>query len=320
MKAAIVTRYGARGAIEVREAPKPAPGPGEVLVRVRAATVNRTDCGELRNPVLTGLIAGRGGRRRTILGMDVAGEVEAVGAGVSRFKPGDRIFGMSPLARDGAQAEYVCLSETAPIAEIPVGLRFDEAVVCEGSYYASGSITAFGLKPGHRILIYGASGAIGSAAVQLAKHRGAEVTAVVATDRLEMARSLGADRVVDYATPEFRELGMSYDFVLDAVGKMTARRWRPLLKPDGVFATTDIGPGGQSLRLLLWSLVTRSGRVTVPVPRRGSAPAFVDFLKARMEAGEFRAVVDRHYPLVAIADAYRYVQTGQKAGIVVIDV
>jgi NADPH:quinone reductase-like Zn-dependent oxidoreductase len=320
MKAAIITRFGSRWSIEVWQVPKPVPAAGEVLVRVRAATVNRTDCGELRHPLLVGLIAGRGRARRTILGMDFAGEVEAVGAGVTGFKPGDRVFGMCPYGRNGAQAEYLCLPESGPIAAMPAAMPFDQAPVCEGAYYANASVTQFGLGPGRNILVYGASGAIGTAAVQLAKYAGAEVTAVVAGRHLDLARSLGADRVVDYATPEFRKLGKSFDFVLDAVGKMTIFQWRRLVKPDGRVAITDLGPWGQDLPFLLWSAVTRDGRVSVPLPERGSAQAFVNFLKERMEAGQFRAVVDRKYPLDAIADAYRYVETGQKAGIVVIDV
>jgi NADPH:quinone reductase-like Zn-dependent oxidoreductase len=227
---------------------------------------------------------------------------------------------MCPFSKDGAQAEFLCMAETGPIALMPSNLRFDQAVVCEGAYYASPTIEHFGLKPGHRILIYGASGAIGSAGLQLAKERGAEVTAVVAGRHLDMARSLGADLVVDYMTPAFDQLGRSYDFVFDSVGKLGARRWRRWLKPGGVFAATDAGPWGQNLLFLLWSSVTGSRRIVVPLPKRGSAPAFVAALRDKLEAGRFVPVVDRRYPLAAIADAYRYVQTGQKAGIVVIDV
>jgi NADPH:quinone reductase-like Zn-dependent oxidoreductase len=198
-------------------------------------------------------------------------------------------------------------------------MPFDEAPVCEGAYYANASVSKF-CKPGCKALIYGASGAIGTAAVQLAKYYGAYVTAVVAARHVGMARSLGADRVVDYQTQEFRQLGANFDFVLDAVGKLAVFRWRRLLHPDGFFAVTDLGPGGQDVPFLLWSAITRSSKVSVPLPRRGSAPQFVNFLKERMEAGQFRAVVDRKYKLDAIADAYRYVQTGQKTGIVVIDV
>ena len=318
MKAAIVTKFGSRWSIEVGDVPKPVHAAGELLVRIRAATVNRTDCGELRHPLLERLITRQ--KQRVVLGLDFAGEVEAVGNAVSTFRPGDRVFGMCPRGRNGGQAEYVCVPEDGAVAAIPEAVPFDHAPVCEGAYYANATVEAFSLGPGHSILIYGASGAIGTAAVQLAKYAGAEVTAVVEGRHVALATSLGADRVIDYATPEFMQLEPNFDFVLDAVGKMTVGQWRRLLKPTGRFAVTDLGPRGQEIPFLLWSAITRDGRATVPLPRRGSAPAFVRFLAARMEAGQFRAVVDRKYALDAIAEAYCYVQRGQKTGIVVIDV
>jgi len=255
-----------------------------------------------------------------VLGLDFAGTIETTGADVSAFRPGDRVFGMCPRGANGAQAEYFCMPETGAIGAMPSATPFDRAPVCEGAYYAYGSVSKFCVTPGCETLIYGASGAIGTAAVQLAKYFGAHVTAVVANRHLDMARSLGADRVIDYTTPEFRTLGKSFDFVLDAVGKMTVFQWRRLVKPGGFFAITDLGPWWQDAPFLLWSAITRNGKVSVPLPKRGSAPQFVNFLKERMETGQFRAVVDRKYPLDLIADAYRYVQTAQKAGIVVIDV
>jgi NADPH:quinone reductase-like Zn-dependent oxidoreductase len=320
MKAAIIARYGSPGVIEVREVPAPVPGPDEVLIRVHAATVNRTDCGELLHPTLVRLLTGARRSRRNILGMDFAGTIETVGASASRFKPGDRVFGMCPLRNDGAQAEYFCMPETGPIAHMPSNLRFDQAVICEGAFYANPTIEHFVLKPGHRILIYGASGAIGTAALQLAKDRGAEVVAVVAGRHLPLARSLGADLAIDYTTGAFDQLGRRFDFVLDAVGKLGIGRWRRLLKPGGVFASTDRGPWSQNLLFLLWSKVTGNGRVVVPLAKRGSGQAFVTGLRDKIEAGRFIPVIDRRYPLTAIADAYRYVQTGEKAGVVVIDI
>lgn len=320
MQAAVVTRFGSRWSIDVRDVPRPNAAAGEVLVRVRAATVNRTDCGQLLHPLLERLIVSRGNPPRKILGMDFAGEIQDVGNRVAAFKVGDRVFGMCPFSRNGAQADYICMPENGPVAVMPAATAFDQAPVCEGAYYANATVSAFGLRAGQTILIYGASGAIGSSAVQLAKYAGAEVTAVVAARHLDLARSLGADHVIDYATSEFQQLGRTFDFVLDAVGKMTVPQWRRLLNGSGRFAVTDLGPWGQEAPFLLWSAVARNGRVTVPLPKRGSAPEFVNFLKERMEAGQFRAVVDRRYPLGAIAEAYRYVQTGQKAGIVVIDV
>jgi SAM-dependent methyltransferase len=204
--------------------------------------------------------------------MDFAGTVEAAGATANLFNPGDRVFGMCPFRNNGAQAEYFCMRETGPIARMPSNLRFDQAVVCEGAYYARPTIEHFALRPGHRILIYGASGAIGTAALQLAKDRGAEVVAVVAGRHLGLARSLGADLAVDYTTDAFDQVGRSFDFVLDAVGKLGIRRWRRWLKPGGVFAATDRGPWSQNLLFLLWSKVTGNGWVVVPLPKRGSGP------------------------------------------------
>jgi NADPH:quinone reductase-like Zn-dependent oxidoreductase len=320
MRAATIARYGSPGVIALCDIPVPTPAPGEVLVAVHATTVNRTDCGELRHPAMMKLLHGLRRRRRTVLGMDFAGIIEAVGSTTSMFKPGDRVFGMCPTRNDGAQAEFFCMPETGPIAPMPVNLRFDQAVICEGAYYASGSIDHFNLESGHRVLIYGASGAIGTAALQFAKLRGAEVTAVVAGQHLDLARSIGADHAVDYTTTAFDQLGRDFDFVLDAVGKLGIGRWRRLLKPGGAFAATDGGPWGQNLFFALWSLVSRNGWRVVPLPKSGGGQLFVNRLKDEIEAGRFVPVIDRRYPLAETAEAYRYVQTGTKAGVVVIDV
>jgi len=249
--------------------------------------------------------------------MDFAGEVEAVGAAVRSFAPRDRVFGLTP-GDHGGHAEYLCVPESSAIATMPVGLSFAEVVACEGALYANTNLRGFGLSPGHTILIYGASGAIGTAAVQLAKSYGAEVTAVVATQHLALAKSLGADHVIDYTAQDFTQLGQTFDFVFDAVGKASYFRCRGLLKPAGSFAATDFGSRGQNLPPLIWFGITRSKRMIFPIPK--STKAFVEFLEARMAAGEFRGVIDRRYPLDQIRDAYRYVETGQKTGIVVVDV
>jgi NADPH:quinone reductase-like Zn-dependent oxidoreductase len=320
MRAVISARYGSPDVLEIRQVPKPEPKPGEVLVAVHAAAVGRTDCGMLRpHPRLLGrLMFGLRRPSRTILGMDFAGVVEAVAAGVTKFKPGERVFGMLRYRELGAHADYLCVPQDGYIAPMPAGLRFEEAVVCEGAFYAYHSLKGLGVKSGDKILIYGASGAIGTAAVQLAKSFGAHVTAVVATRHLELVKSLGAERAVDYTKEKFTRIGDTFDGLLDAVGKTTYLRCRRLLKPGATFAGTDIGPWGQTLLLVFWCWIIGSKRVIVALPRR--VERFVDFLKERMEAGEFRAVIDRRYPLEAIADAYRYVETGQKTGIVVINV
>lgn len=320
MRAAVCTRYGTPDVVEIQQIPKPAPKSGEVLVAVHAATVGRTDCGMLRpHPrVLGRLMYGMFRPKHTILGMEFAGEVEAIGDDVASFKPGDRVFGMLRLRELGAHADYVCVPEGGYIATMPGGLPFEQAVVCEGAFYAQVCLTALNVKTGDKILIYGASGAIGTAAVQLAKCLGARVTAVVDTRHLALVESLGADRAVDYTREDFTRIGDTYDGLLDAVGKTTYLRCRRLLKPRAMFVGTDLGPWCQTALLTIWSAITGRGLVTIAVPR--PVPGFVVRLKALIEAGKLRAVIDRRYSLEAIADAYRYVETGQKTGIVVINV
>ena len=319
MKAVVNERYGSPDVLEIREVAKPESKTGEVLIRVHATTVSRTDCGALRpHPALIGrLLMGLFCPKWTILGLDFAGKVEAVGADVTLFKPGEPVFGMSP-DHYGAHAEYVCIPENGTIATMPLGVGFNEAVVCEGAWYADTYLKKFGIKTGHKILIYGASGAIGTAAVQLAKSYGANVTAVVATRHLELVKSLGADHVVDYTAEDFTKIGETFDFVLDAVGKTTFFHCRRLLRPGGVFSAADLGPWWQNILLAAWSSITGSNRVVLPMPK--SSKTFVEYLKGCMEAGEFRAVIDREYPFMGIADAYRFVETEQKTGTVVINV
>jgi NADPH:quinone reductase-like Zn-dependent oxidoreductase len=318
MKAAFSTRYGSPDVLEVREAPKPTAQENEVLVKVHATTVNRTDCGMLRgHPLFARLFIGLPKPKRNILGLDFAGEIEAVGAGVTLFKPGDRVFGMSP-SRYGAHAEYICVPESGTITTLPENTPYQEAVLCEGAWYAGGILRGFGVKPGDKILIYGASGAIGIAALQLAKAEGAEVTAVVAARHAELVKSLGADHVIDYTAQDFTQVERVFDFVLDAVGKTTFFKCRKLLKPGGTFSATDLGPWGQNAWLAIWSSITRRKRVIFPLPT--ISKTFMSSVKAHMEAGRLRAVIDRIYPLDEIANAYRYVETEQKTGIVVISV
>jgi NADPH:quinone reductase-like Zn-dependent oxidoreductase len=318
MKAAVNTRYGSPDVVEILDVAKPQALPGEVLVKVHATTVSRTDCGSLRaHPFFARAFTGLWRPKRTILGMDFAGEVETVGAGVRLFAPGDRVFGLTPGGY-GGHAEYLAVPEAGAIAVMPPGLQYEQAVACEGALYADTNLRAFGLGPGHKILVYGASGAIGTAAVQLAKSYGAEVTAVVATQHLQLAESLGADHVVDYTGGGLTRMSETFDFVLDAVGKAGYFACRRLLKPGGSFAATDFGPRGQNVLMLIWYGIRRSKRVIFPIPK--STKTFVEFLAARMAAGEFRAVVDRVYPLDEIREAYRYVETGRKTGIVVIEI
>jgi NADPH:quinone reductase-like Zn-dependent oxidoreductase len=318
MKAAVSHRYGSPDVLDIREISVPVPGAGEILVRVHATTVGRTDTCALRaHPFFVRPHTGLLRPKRNIPGFDFSGTVVATGSGATKFRQGDRVFGLTPGGY-GAHAEYVCMPASAAVCSMPTGKRFQEVVVCEGAWYADTYLRAFNLKPGHNILIYGASGAIGTAAVQLAKFYGAEVTAVVAKPQLELARRLGADQVVDYTAEDFTAIGEVFDFVLDAVGKTSYFQCRRLLKPRGVFAATDLGRWWQNIFLSVWSSLWRTGRVMLPLPRNDRQ--FVEFLKTLIESGDFRAVIDRTYRLSDIADAYRYVETGKKVGIVVVEV
>lgn len=316
MRAAVNTRYGGPEVVRIRQMPMPAPGSTDVLVRVYASTVSRTDAEMLRaHPFFSRALTGLRRPKHPIRGMDFAGEVAAVGADVSAFGPGDRVFGLAPND-SGGHAEYLCVPAGGSIAVLPPGIGYTDAVVGEGALYANTYLDAIRLRPGQSILIYGASGAIGTAAVQLAKAAGATVTAVVATRHLDLARALGADDVIDYTTADFTRVGRTFDFVLDAVGKVSYFRCRPLLGPRGVFGSADLGPWASHVFLAGWGALTGRRRCIFPIPR--SSQRFVEFLAARMAAGEVRAVIDRTYPLEAIVEAYRYVNTGQKTGIVVL--
>ena len=242
MRAAVSARYGSPDVIEIRDVPKPVPAAHEVLINVRATTVSRTDCGMLEpHPFFIRAAIGLFRPKLTILGMDFAGTVESVGSGVEAFDAGDRVFGMSPETF-GAHADYLCVPANGQIALMPSGVAFNETIICEGAWYADTNLRWLDVEAGQNIIIYSASGAIGIAAVQLAKARGATVTAVVGTRHLELAATLGADRVIDYTTEEFTEFGDTFDAVFDAVGKTTYWQCRRLMKRTARFAATDNRP------------------------------------------------------------------------------
>ncbi len=316
MKAAVFDRYGGPERLSLRRLPVPRPAAGEIRVRVHATTVSRTDTATLRaHPFFARAMTGLLRPKMRTLGMDFAGVVDALGDGVTAFRCGERVFGLLP-DRFGAHAEYVCIRETGAAARIPEPLGFEDAVVGEGAWYASSTTRL--LRGGRSCLIYGASGAIGTAAVQLAKIQGARVTAVVGTRHLGLAKTLGADRVVNYETGDFTAIGETFDLVFDAVGKTSYFECRRLLAPGGVFSATDLGPYWSNVLLGAWFGMTGRGRVRIPYP--GDAPGFVRTLAQHMADGRYSGVFDRSYPLDNIAAAFRYVEAGQKTGIVVIDI
>jgi NADPH:quinone reductase-like Zn-dependent oxidoreductase len=317
MRAAVYTKYGPPDVLEVKEVANPTPGDDEVLVKVYAATVNRTDCGVLRaKPFLIRFFYGLRRPKHTILGNEFAGRVASVGKDVTLFRVGDDVFGYDD-ATFGAHAEYMTMPEDGMMTSMPAGLTHEEAApTAEGAHYALNNIRKANVASGQCVLIYGATGAIGSAAVQLAKHYGADVTAVCRTEQVDLVRSLGADRVVDYTKEDFTQIGHEYDFVFDAVGKSSFGACRKLLKPGGIYCSTDLGFLAQNPILALWTSRFGSRKVIFPIPKTSKKDMV--FLKELIETGRFRPVIDRRYPLEHIVAAFRYVETGQKTGNVVI--
>ena len=316
MRAIVHDRYGPPEVLRLADVDKPVPKDDEILVRIHATTVNRSDCGwRTPHPFFSRIFTGLLRPKRPILGSELAGVVEAVGSTVTTFEVGDEVFGI----KSGAHAEYVCVRESGAVAPKPSGMSFEEAAaVCDGAIIALTCLRKAGLQRGQSILVYGASGSIGTAGVQLAKHFGARVTAVCNTKNVELVRSLGADEVVDYTREDFTRNGETYDIVFDAVGKHSFRRCRRSVKRGGVYVETDLGFMWHAPLLVLLSRWIGEKRVTIPIPKYTREE--VVFLKELIEAGEYRAVIDRVYPLEDVVEATRYVETGQKTGNVVLTV
>jgi NADPH:quinone reductase-like Zn-dependent oxidoreductase len=319
MKAAVTTRYGPPDVVHVVDVPRPLPGANELLVRVHATTVNRTDCGfRAAHPWFIRGFSGVTRPKRTILGNEFAGVVEATGEDVSRFAVGDRVFGYDDT-RFGGHAEYLVIGQDAAVATMPDGRDFEVmAPATEGSHYALAYIRDARVDESSEVLVYGATGAIGSAAVQIMKSLGAHVTAVCSTEHVDLVTGLGADRVVDRTTTDFTADSQRYDLVFDAVGKCSFRQCRKLLEPHGIWTSTDLGPLSQNPLLALTTRFSRGRRVRFPFPTIDSE--MVEYIKGLVETRQFTPVVDRTYPLEEIVEAYRYVETQQKIGNVVITV
>ncbi|HXG76241.1 MAG TPA: NAD(P)-dependent alcohol dehydrogenase [Gaiellaceae bacterium] len=314
MRAVVHDRYGPPEVLRVEKVEKPVPAADELLVRVRATTVSQTDCHMRRaRPLFWRLMLGLRRPRRRTLGLELAGEVEAVGSAVTRFAPGDRVFGL----RSGAWAEYVCVRETGFVAAIPGGLTFEQAAaICDGANQALGHLTNAGVGAGTRLLVYGASGSCGTAAVQLGKHHfGAHVTAVCNTENVELVRALGADEVIDYEREDFTRLGRTWDVVLDAVGKHSFARSHRALAAGGVYAATDRLYNVPLALLTRWSRRRVVFDLTVRPPRENIA-----LFGRLVEEGRYRPVVDRVYALAEVVEASRYVESWRKTGNVVLAV
>jgi len=316
MRAVVHDRYGPPDVLRLEEVERPVPKEDEVLVRVHATSVTRTDCGfRGAHPFFARVFTGLRRPKRRIAGLELAGVVEAVGEAVTEFAVGEEVFGI----RGGANAEYVCVRESGVLAHKPAGLSFEEAAaVCDGALLARTCLRPAGLLKGRSVVVYGASGSIGTAAVQLAKYVEADVTAVCNTKNVELVRSLGANEVVDYLQEDFTKNGKTYDVIFDAVGKHSFRRCRHSLKPGGIFITTDLGFMWHAPILALLTRWIGQKRATIGLGKYRKEDLLL--LKELIETGRYRAVIDRSYPLEDVVEATRYVETEQKTGNVVLTI
>jgi NADPH:quinone reductase-like Zn-dependent oxidoreductase len=327
MKAIVNTEYGSPEVLHLAEVAKPAPKENEVLIRVHATPVNFGDLmarnfknitpRQFNMPLFLWLpmrfAFGLRKPKMSILGSEFSGEVAAVGAQVTRFKPGDAVFGYRGQSM-GAYAEYVCMPETGMLAIKPTNLSYEEAAtVPYGALTALSLLKKVNVQRGQTVLINGASGGIGAAAVQLSKYFGAEVTGVCSTPRLGFVKALGADKVIDYTKEDFTRNGETYDLIFDILGKSSLARGKRSLKPNGryLFASFKM----KQLIQMLWTKITGGPQVICALSSEKVED--LEFIKGLIEVGQYKAIIDRSYPLAQTAEAHRYAEAGQKQGSVV---
>jgi NADPH:quinone reductase-like Zn-dependent oxidoreductase len=323
MKAIVLTKYGSPDVLKLKELEKPTPKDNEILIKIYATTATGGDC-EIRKfkiPILfwlflriyVGIIKPRG---NFILGQELAGEIEAVGKNVKRFKQGDSIFG-TPGMGFGAYAQYICLPENRMLALKPANMTYEQAAVIPmGGYNALHFLRKANIQSGQKALIYGASGSIGTIAVQLAKYFGAEVTGVCSTTNLELVKSLGADKVIDYTKEDFTQSDEIYDVIFDVPGKSPFSGSLSSLKKNGLYVLAN--PSLLDIIRGLWTSITSSKKVITEFASEKIEDLV--FLKELIEKGKIKSAIDRRYPLEQTAEAHRYVENGHKKGNVVITV
>jgi len=325
MKAVIYEKYGSPSVLKLKNIEKPLPKDDEVLIKVFAASVNRTDCANLRaKPSIMRLFMGLFKPKNQILGTEFAGNIEAVGKEISSFEVGDKVFGFA----DGGSrsyAEYLVISKDKAFTTMPKNFTYEQAAACiEGGHYAYNFINKVDLKSGHKVLVNGAAGGIGSATVQLLNYFNAEVTAVCNTKNIALVKSLGANKIIDFTKEDFTKDNEQYDFVFDSVGKSSFAKCKSLLKPGGTYISSELGWMIQNLffaiiTAMFGSLPGQAGK-KVKFPYPPNIMRSVLLIKQLIEEGKYRSVIDRSYTLEQVADAFRYVEKGQKTGNVVITV
>ncbi len=317
MKAVVRYRYGPPDVLAVAELPIPEPRDDEIRVKVMATTVNRTDCAILTaRPFIMRFITGFLRPRYPVPGTDFAGVVDAVGSSVRSHSVGDRIFGFNDNGLS-SQAEFLVVSASEALAEVPDDVDLDLAAAsAEGAHYAINFLNKVELRPDDRVLIVGASGAIGSALLQLCRNAGARVSAVCGSNSTDLVRGLGAVRVYDYEREDFTATAERFHFVFDAVGKSSFRRCRHLLQSDGTYVSSELGAGLQNLILAVATPLLRGRRVAFPFPvdRHRSVAMIAD----RLASKQFAPLIDRDYGIAEVAEAYRYVMSGRKIGNVIL--
>jgi NADPH:quinone reductase-like Zn-dependent oxidoreductase len=317
MNAAVFERYGGPEVLVIKRVNKPTPKDNELLIQVVATTVNRTDCAILTaKPFIMRLVIGLFKPRKPIPGTDFAGIIEAVGKDVTSFRVNDRVFGFDDSCLS-SQAQYMTLAQDRALAVFPDQLTFEQAAAClEGAHYAYNIINKVNIRAGQKVLVNGATGAIGSAVLQFSKFYDAHVTAVCDKKGIELVKSLGADKVIDYTLVDFTKESDTYDFIFDAVGKSTFSKCRPILKPKGIYVSTELGRLIQNPFFALITPILGGKRVIFPFPFdiKGS----ITFIKNLVGQNKFKPVIDRKYSLAKIGEAYTYVLAGQKLGNVII--
>lgn len=319
MKAAIRRSYTSPDHINIEDIEKPLPKENELLIKVFATTVNRTDCANLSaKPFIMRFFLGLFKPRKMILGTDFAGEVSSLGNNVKSFNIGDRVFGFDDSGSE-SQAEYLILPENGNILAIPSNIDYPSAASSiEGAHYAYSFTHKVNILAGQRILINGATGAIGSALLQLVKQYDVHITATSDTKNMDLIKSLGADIVIDYTKEDFTKVDEKYDFIFDAVGKSTFGKCKPILRKKGVYISSELGPYAQNIFYALITSVAGHKKVIFPIPFsiKKTMPYILNLLKN----GKYQPIIDRSYALQDISNAYLYVQSGKKTGNVIINI